>query len=277
MKVELLNPEVLDTLYKNWGMLSCECYATPKKYAEKIGKSCFASSHFSGSRTEYIKFEITADRGTLEQIMRHSVAVRFEPENTYDGFDYADYYQTRFNIPSEEMAHNMKSFRYCDMSDFEYTIPVNIQNNSIALEAYKQCMSQINEARDIIRHSLVENGVSERKAVEDSNFTLPRATETVLAIGFTVEALIHFMEKRLCSRAQDEIRAVAIEMKKKIAEVNPEFAKNLNPSCGNFLYCPEGDKSCGLAPTKSQVKELISKFGYQYKDPDTNKYVIKKE
>ncbi len=265
MKVELLNPEVLKNLYKNWGIFACECYNTNKKFAKRVGESCFDSSHFSGSRGEYIKFEITADRGTLEQMMRHSSGVKYEPDNTYVIQDFDDYVDMENRIPSNDMVNNMKSFRYCDMEDFAYRIPINIQNNAIALEAYKQCMSQINEARSIIRQALIDNGVSERKAVEDCNFTLPRATETVLAIGFTPEALLNFMWKRLCNRAQDEIHEIAVAMKKAIADVNPQFASNLVPSCGHFLYCPEGDKSCGLAPTKAQVKELISKYGYQYK------------
>lgn len=258
MKVKLLNPEILENLYKNWGIFACECYATPKKFAQKVGESCYNSSHFSGSRGEYIKFEITGDRGTLEQMMRHSSGVVYEPDNTYVVYDFDDYIETQNRIPSNEMVNNMKSFRYCDMSDFDYAIPINIQNNSVALQAYKECMSQINEARTKIRNALINGGVSERKAVEDCNFTLPRATETVLSIGFTPEALLNFMWKRLCKRAQDEVHAIAVEMKQVIAEVNPQFAKNLMPSCNHYLWCPEGSRSCGAAPTKAQLKEMIA-------------------
>ena len=60
--------------------------------------------------------------------------------------------------------------------------------------------------------------------MENANFVLPRATNLTLTIGFTPEALIHFMHKRLCVRAQDEIRAVAIAMKKAVEEILPEFS-----------------------------------------------------
>ena len=40
MKVTLLNPTVLEDLYKNHGEFACECYNTDKKYAERVGKKC---------------------------------------------------------------------------------------------------------------------------------------------------------------------------------------------------------------------------------------------
>lgn len=78
MEVNIINPEVLKNLYKNHGAFACECYATPKKYAKKVGEKCIEDGHFSGSRCEYIKFEIEADRGTLEQIMRSEIGVRYD-------------------------------------------------------------------------------------------------------------------------------------------------------------------------------------------------------
>ena len=83
MNVTLLNPDVLKNLYKNHGEFACECYDTPKKYAERVGKSCEESGHMSGSRCEYIKFEIEGDRGTLEQTMRSEIGVRYNPEEKY--------------------------------------------------------------------------------------------------------------------------------------------------------------------------------------------------
>ena len=68
MNVEILNPEILQDLYKNHGIFACTCYDTPDKYAEKVGKSCQDSGHYSGSRTEYIKFKISGtDRGCYDE------------------------------------------------------------------------------------------------------------------------------------------------------------------------------------------------------------------
>ena len=120
-------------------------------------------------------------------------------------------------------------------------------------------MSNIDTTRRLIKEILIENGVDPHKAVEDANFVLPRATNTKLTIGFTPEALITFMHKRLCSRSQDEIHDIAIAMKKAVSEVNPEFAKELMPHCQYLLWCPEGKKSCGAYPTREELKKIINK------------------
>ena len=256
MNVTLLNPEVLSNLYKNHGEFACECYDTPKKYAERVGKSCEESGHMSGSRCEYIKFEIEGDRGTLEQMMRSEIGVRYNPEEKYF---YMDMIETIPRVSPDEIVKNMQSFRYVDKNNFTYVTPKNIQKNDKARALYQNLMSNIDTTRRLIREELIKDGVNVHKAVEDANFVLPRATNTKLTIGFTPEALITFMHKRLCSRAQDEIHDIAIAMKKAVSEVNPEFAKELMPHCQYLLWCPEGKKSCGAYPTREELKKIINK------------------
>lgn len=256
MNVTLLNPDVLKNLYKNHGEFACECYDTPKKYAERVGKSCEESGHMSGSRCEYIKFEIEGDRGTLEQTMRSEIGVRYNPEEKYY---YMDMIEAIPRVSPDEIIKNMASFRYIDKNNFTYVTPRNIEKYPQALAFYQNCMSNIDTTRRLIKEILIENGVDPHKAVEDANFVLPRATNTKLTIGFTPEALITFMHKRLCSRAQDEIHDIAIAMKKAVSEVNPEFAKELMPHCQYLLWCPEGKKSCGAYPTREELKKIINK------------------
>lgn len=256
MNVTLLNPDVLKNLYKNHGEFACECYDTPKKYAERVGKSCEESGHMSGSRCEYIKFEIEGDRGTMEQTMRSEIGVRYNPEEKYY---YMDMIEAIPRVSPDEIVKNMASFRYIDKNNFTYVTPRNIEKYPQALAFYQNCMSNIDTTRRLIKEILIENGVDPHKAVEDANFVLPRATNTKLTIGFTPEALITFMHKRLCSRAQDEIHDIAIAMRKAVSEVNPEFAKELMPHCQYLLWCPEGKKSCGAYPTREELKKIINK------------------
>ena len=61
MKVKIINPEQVRDLYRNHGQFAATCYNTPEKYAEKVGRSCGETNHRSGSRCEYIKFQITGD------------------------------------------------------------------------------------------------------------------------------------------------------------------------------------------------------------------------
>ena len=210
----------------------------------------------SGSRCEYIKFEIEADRGTLEQMMRSEIGVRYDNQDKYY---YMDLIEAIPRVSPDEIVKNMQSFRYVDKNDFTYVIPHNIEKNEKALALYQNCMSNINTTRKAIRDILIqEDNIDPHKAVEDANFVLPRATNTKLTIGFTPEALIRFMWKRLCTRAQDEIREVAIAMKKTIMEINPDFAKELVPHCTYLMWCPEGEKhTCGAYPTREQLKKAL--------------------
>ena len=255
MNVELINKEEIKNLYENHGLFACGCYATPDKYADKVGKSCQESEHMSGSRCEYFKFRIyDVDRGTAEQIMRHEVGVKvpFEDQDNY-------YFGDVIDINPSNIVKNMASFRYIDKDGFTYTIPKNIEKCSEAKHHYNSLMSEINSKRRLIKECLEEFGVDPKKATEDANFVLPRATNSMLTIGFTPEALISFMHKRLCTRAQDEIRVVAVAMKKAVAEVLPEWAKeNLIANCKHLLYCPEKSMCCGAAPTKEELKEILA-------------------
>lgn len=119
-------------------------------------------------------------------------------------------------------------------------------------------MATINQARKEMRDILIEEGIEDHRAVEDSNLVLPRATMSKMTVGLTPEALIRFSWKRLCTRAQPFIHEVAIGMKQEVEKYNPQFAKQLVPHCVHLCWCPEGKRSCGLAPTKSQLKEIIA-------------------
>lgn len=258
MKVTLINKEEVKDLYKNHGLFACRCYGTPDKFAEKVGKSCQESGHYSGSRCEYFKFRIEEiDRGTSEQSLRHEVGVKF-PIEDQDNYYFGDV----IDINPSNIVKNMASFRYIDKDGFTYTTPKNIQKCTTAKHYYDMLMSDINSKRRLIKQCLVEYGIEPKKATEDANFVLPRATNSEFTIGLTPEALIEFCYKRLCVRAQDEIHAVAVAMKKAVAEVLPEWAEeNLVPHCQYLLWCPEGEMGCGAAPTKKELKEKLRNVG----------------
>ena len=251
MRVEIINKDELVNLYKTHGLFACTCYNTPDKFAEKVGKACNADGHMSGSRTEYIKFRIyDVDRGTAEQIMRHEIGNDYD-WNTYS---YQDRMDIQIDVNPNNIVKNMQSFRYVDKDKFAYTIPKNIEKNADAKLLYEKLMKTIDIQRNAIKYLLLEDGVDEKKATEDANFVLPRATNLTLTIGFTPEALIHFMHKRLCVRAQDEIRTVAIAMKAAVEEILPEFSAQLVPHCKHLLWCPEGEKmTCGAYPRKEEL------------------------
>lgn len=258
MNVEILNPEVLTNLYHNHGLFACACYNTPEKYADKVGKSCEDEGHMSGSRCEYIKFKITGlDRGTSEQCLRHEIGTAV-PFAEQDNYSFSDYSELVTDVSPDQIVKNMASFRYIDKEGFKFDTPTTIERCEKANDKYVELMGIINSFRTEIKDALVEDGVPEKRAVQDANFVLPRATTTEFVIGFTPEALIHFCHKRLCARAQEFIRELAVKMKQEVAKYNPEFATELVPHCQHLLWCPEKKHGCGAYPTKDALMSILN-------------------
>lgn len=255
--VTLMNPEVVENLYRSHGQFACTCYDTPEKYAERVGRSCQASGHMSGSRCEYIKFKITGvDRGTSEHAMRHELgaAVPLEMQDNYAFEDFIDLVTT---VASDHIVKNAASFRYIDKTGFEWETPSTIRNCPKAKAEYDDLMRCINEKRVVIKQALEDSGVPAKLATQDANFVLPRATTSELVIGFTPEALLHFCHKRMCIRAQEFIREIAYKMRDAVAEVSTRFASEMKPQCEYLLWCPEHRGSCKRYPTKAQLTELL--------------------
>lgn len=262
MTVELMNPEVLESLYRNHGEFARVCYNTPWEYAERVGRGCQATGHMSGSRCEYIKFRVSGvDRGTAEQALRHEIGT-WVPFEMQDNYMWAESQQ--YDVIDENPTHivkNMASFRYIDKGAFDYAIPKAVRDNEDALRIYEGVMQLLANARSDLKANLLQAGCDERTAIEAANMLMPRATTTEFVIGFTPEALIHFCHKRLCSRAQEFIREMAIGMKKQVELHNERFARELVPHCEALMYCPEGPRCCGRRPTKKETAALLARIG----------------
>ena len=100
---------------------------------------------------------------------------------------------------------------------------------------------------------------AKERANEQARYALPMSTHSAFVIGFTLEALIHYCNIRLCTRTEDVHRKMAIMIKNAVLEQLPELSDRLVPNCKRLLWCPEGKKCCGIAPTKDELIELLSK------------------
>lgn len=239
IKVELLNQEEVKNFIKNHGIFACQCYNTPEKFAERVGLSCLKEGHTSGSRADMFKFRIHCPRYTADQIMRHSVGT----------------------------AINCQSQRYVDMDDnFGIYIPPEVEKDSILKQVYQNYEDECRENYKNIRKLMDFYEITGEQANDLMRTMLPIGVECNLTMGFTIEALIHFMHKRLCKRADAPIRKVAQEMKKAVLEVEPRYGELLVPQCKALMYCPE-KHSCGMYPSKKDIMELIQ-LGYQAKKED---------
>jgi thymidylate synthase (FAD) len=87
---------------------------------------------------------------------------------------------------------------------------------------------------------------------------LPNACTTCIEVKMNLRALMNFMNERLCSCAQWEIRELALAMKRVIVEKYPELEPYLVPKCEKygkeFGFCNESkSRSCGRHPTLKEI------------------------
>ena len=226
MKVTILNPEEAKNLFHYWGLFSKECYGTETDDAAKVGRGCFYSNHFSGSRSQYIIFKVEdVPRLLADQAVRHEQGV----------------------------AKNVASFRYIDESSFAYSVPPEITDMLLILLLV---LKEKKLYMEIQKYVYNKTGIHER-ANENARYVLPMATHTTFVIGMTVEALIHFCQMRLCVRAEQPIRELAGLMRDAVLEILPELKARLVPKCQWMLWCDEGKKSCGAYPTRKELKERL--------------------
>ena len=229
IKVELLNPEEVKNFIKNHGIFACQCYMTPEKYAERVGLSCLKEGHTSGSRADMFKFRITAPRYCCDQVMRHAVGT----------------------------AINCQSQRYVDMDEnFSIYVPPQVMDDEALREMYGFYEEECRDRYTILREEMIARGITGEQANDLMRTMLPIGVSCNLTMGFTIEALIHFMHKRLCKRADEPIRKVAQLMKQVVLEVEPRYKELFVPQCVSMMYCPE-KHGCGMYPSKDEVQKLI--------------------
>ena len=234
MKVTILNPNQTKELFYWWGIASKTCYNTNTDNPEAIGKGCMNSGHFSGSRSQYILFQIDeCPRFVVDQAVRHEVGV----------------------------MKNVRSFRYVDQNNFAYEIPCEIKDNEQLVINYIDHMDATVELYKNIQDYVLNKTNSSERANEQARYVLPMSTHSSFVFGMTIEALIHFCNMRLCVRAEDMIREMAQKMRNETLEILPNLKNKLVPNCQAYLWCPEGKHGCGAYPSKKELKQMINKEG----------------
>ena len=201
---------------------ACNCYNS-EPTGGKIMKSCYKSGHHSVLEFCDFTFHIEGvSRALTHQLVRHRLA-----------------------------SYAQRSQRYCDEDGFGYVIPTKIKNNPTALAFYEDSIRNIKHNYKTLQEFGIPN--------EDARYLLPNACETAIEVKMNFRTLIHFMNERLCTRAQWEIREMAREMKRCIEEQYPELAEYLVPKCEaheGMPFCSE-HSTCGKHPL---LKDIYKHF-----------------
>jgi thymidylate synthase (FAD) len=197
---------------------ACNCYNS-EPTGGKIMKSCYKSGHHSVLEFCDFTFHIEGvSRALTHQLVRHRLA-----------------------------SYAQRSQRYCGEENFDYTIPPSLEKDKEAKDTFTALMGYINMQYKKLQKFNIPN--------EDARYVLPNACETIIEVKMNFRTLIHFMNERLCVRAQWEIRQMALLMKKAIEEQYPELAKYLVPKCEiheGMSFCTE-HSTCGRHPRLKNI------------------------
>lgn len=207
------------------------CYDSTPSSDGKIFNHCVKSGHTSVTEFCTFTFHIEGvSRALLAQLTRHRHA-----------------------------GYAVRSQRYCNEDGFNYVTPPSIQKHEHALESFESAMLYLQLTYERLQACGIDN--------EDARYVLPNACETTLEVTMNLRALMNFMNERLCTCAQWEIRQLAQEMKRLIVEQVPELEPYLVPKCEKngkeFGACNESKKrTCGRHPRLAEIFEDY----YNYKD-----------
>ena len=128
-----------------------------------------------------------------------------------------------------------------------YILPDTIRQTPAALEKYQSVLTEANHtARDLLQ----------RPALQPYSYYFAAAAN-MLNVMTTLNAreLKLIIRLRTCTRAQWEIRHIAMGMLRKLREQDPELFNRFGPSCYLTGTCPEGRFSCG------RQEEMKALFG----------------
>ena len=148
-------------------------------------------------------------------------------------------------------SYSQRSQRYISHDHFDFVMPPQFEGKTVsdenhqqidAVAYYEETMRLIAERYARLNDALGRTGESSN---EDARYVLPNACETKIVATMNARELMHFLEERLCLRAQWEIRQVAEIMLELAKNACPDLFRGLGPKCIRHGSCPEGKMTCG--------------------------------
>ena len=104
-----------------------------------------------------------------------------------------------------------------------YQIPKSIKNN----DSIAKLFTEMNENIYSFYTAMIEQGIPK----EDARYILPQGFLTDIVVSMNARAFIEQCEKRLCKKAQWEIREMFTQMKECIKYIYPIVYEQLEPPC----------------------------------------------
>ena len=122
-------------------------------------------------------------------------------------------------------SYSIRSGRYtkADNTNLWYQIPKSIMSNDSIMESF----IKMNEDIYSFYTTMIEQNIPK----EDARYILPQGFLTDIVVSMNARAFIEQCEKRLCNKAQWEIREMFTQMKECIKHVYPTVYAQLGPPC----------------------------------------------
>ena len=194
MKVTLLNSYANEDIAK---LAAANCVGKLDNPTDKGLQVAVNSGHYSVLEHLPLTFLIEdVSRVTEVQLVRHRIAS----------------YSIRSGRHTK--ANNNKSW---------YQIPKSIKNNDSIVKLF----TEMNENIYSFYTAMIEQGIPK----EDARYILPQGLLTDIVVSMNARAFIEQCEKRLCKKAQWEIREMFTQMKECIKDIYPIVYEQLEPPC----------------------------------------------
>ncbi|MBN2066835.1 MAG: FAD-dependent thymidylate synthase [Candidatus Diapherotrites archaeon] len=185
------------------------------EYAKKLLKRLTEEGHMSPLEHASFTFAIEGiSRACSHQLVRHRIA-----------------------------SFSQQSQRYVKETGFNFIVPPKVKSNENSLKKFNESMGQSEKAYEELLKEV---------PAEDARFVLPNACETRIIVTMNTRSLYNFFERRLCVRAQWEIRCLAEAMFKLCKEAAPLLFEACGPICDRLGYCPERE-TCGRKPLRKDA------------------------
>ena len=137
-------------------------------------------------------------------------------------------------------SYSQQSQRYVKPEEgFSFIVPFKIKAGKKLYQKFLKHMKNSNK----LYSDLLKAGVP----AEDARFVLPNATETKIIVTMNARGLFNFFQRRICLRAQWEIRQMALKMYQEVMKIAPNIFKHAGPTCETEGICWEGKRACEKA------------------------------
>ncbi len=221
--------------------------------AELLCGTAALTSTRSGSPSEMLK---STDKEKAKQIIKRVTAYGHVSVIEHASFTFSLEGVSRA-MTHELVRHRIASYtqqsqRYVTYDTLNcYVTPPKIADDREAKKLFEETLEKTSETYQRLLNMKIPK--------EDARFILPNAAKTNIMVTMNARELRHFFNLRCCTRAQWEIREVAMKMLKQAKAAAPALFENSGPTCVELGYCPEGKMKppeCNIPETKEKFQKM---------------------